>query len=82
MHLYQTIQSFLYDQDYFIDLWQQNIHVYGFVDVLTLEEKQICLQLPHFALELLGNDFRVLKLTKNEILIQGTLESLRVLQNG
>ncbi len=81
MHLYKTIQNFLFDQDYFVDLWQKKIHVYGFQDIITLEEQKIVLSFPNFQLFFLGTDFRVLKLSKNEILIEGNLESLQV-QDG
>lgn len=77
MHLYKIIKNFLFDQDYFIDVWQNNIHIYGFLDILCLQEKKALFHLEKFDIELTGEDFRVLKLTKNEILIQGKLESMR-----
>ena len=77
MHLYKIIKNFLFDQDYFIDIWQNNIHIYGFLDILCLQEKKAFFHLEKFDIELTGEDFRVLKLTKNEILIQGKLESMR-----
>lgn len=79
MHLYKTIKNFLFDQEYFIDLWGNNIHVYGFLDILTLQENKASFRLEKFEVEFLGENFRVLKLTKNEILLQGTLKEMRVL---
>lgn len=79
MHLYKTMKNFLFDQDYFIDLWGQNIHVYGFTDILTLNDTIISLQLEQFRLDIHGQDFRVLKLTKKEILISGTLTEMKVI---
>ncbi len=78
MHLYKTMKSFLFDQDYFIDLWEDYIHVFGIVDILLLEEKNISLVLEKFTLTLEGFHFRVLKLTKNEILVKGVLEKASV----
>jgi len=37
------MRSFLLDQDYYIDMWGNFIHVYGLVDIETLGEKQITL---------------------------------------
>lgn len=79
MHLYKTIKNFLFDQEYFIDLWGNHIHVYGFLDILTLQENKASFHLDKFDVEFLGENFRVLKLTKNEILLQGTLKEMRVL---
>ena len=72
------MKNFLFDQDYFIDVWRDYTHVYGIVDIDILTEKTIVLLLEAFQLILKGNSFRVLKLTKNEILIQGVLESFEV----
>ncbi len=80
MHLYKTIKNFLYDQDYFIDLWKDCIHVYGIVDMDTLKESKIVLTLEKFKIQLLGENFRVLKLTKNEILIQGSILEMKVIK--
>ena len=77
MHLYKTIKNFLFDQEYFIDLWQNNIHIYGLLDILSLQEEKAGFDFERFDVELVGKDFRVLKLTKNEILIQGELREMR-----
>ena len=59
MHLYKTLKSFLYDQDYFVDLWKNCLHVYGIVDIDTLKEQKIVLTLEKFKLEINGENFRV-----------------------
>ncbi len=80
MHLYKTMKSFLFDKDYFIDVWDKCIHVFGFIDIDVLEEQKISLVLEHFKIEILGQDFRVLKLTKKEILIEGNLNTIKVIR--
>ena len=78
MHLYKTLKSFLYDKDYFVDLWKNCLHVYGIVDIDTLKEQKIVLTLEKFKLEINGENFRVLKLSKKEILIQGEVSEMKV----
>ena len=78
MHLYKTLKSFLYDQDYFVDLWKDCLHVYGIVDIDTLKKQKIVLTLEKFKLEINGENFRVLKLSKKEILIQGEVSEMKV----
>ena len=80
MHLYKTLKSFLYDQDYFVDLWKDCLHVYGIVDIDTKKKKKIVLTLEKFKLEINGENFRVLKLSKKEILIQGEVSEMKVLR--
>ena len=80
MHLYKTIKNFLYDQESFVSFFDKYIHVYGFSDIETLLENKIILHFSSHKLLFTGNDFRVLKLTKNEILVQGTLIEMKVLK--
>ena len=79
MHIYKTIKNFLLDQDYYIDLWQENIHIYGFQKIDVLQENRAVFVLEKLSLEILGNNFRVLKLTNKEILLQGSLKEMRKL---
>ena len=76
MHIYKTIKNFLLDQDYYIDLWQENIHIYGFQKIDVLQENRAVFVLEKFTL---GKNFRVLKLTNKEILLQGSLKEMRKL---
>ncbi len=78
MNLYQTMQKFLLDKNYYLDIWDTYIHVYNFIDIETLNEKLIVLNMENFKLEITGEDFRVLKLTKKEILIEGILNNVRI----
>lgn len=78
MHLYKTMKNFLFDQEYFIDIWEDYIHVFGIIDIELLEEYKIILVLEKFSFIIEGLQFRVLKLTKNEILVQGVLEKVMV----
>ena len=79
MHIYKTINNFLLDQNYYIDLWQENIHIYGFQKIDVLQENRAVFVLEKFTLEILGKNFRVLKLTNKEILLQGSLKEMRIL---
>ena len=79
MHIYKTIKNFLLDQEYLIDLWQENVHIYGFKKIDVLQENRAVFVLEKFSLEILGKDFRVLKLTNKEILLQGSLKEMRIL---
>ena len=77
MHIYKTIKNFLLDQNYFIDLWQDNIHIYGFTKIEVLQETKAIFNIEDFKLEIIGTNFRVLKLTNKEILLQGSILEMR-----
>ena len=37
MHLFKTLQNFLFDKEYFLSMWENYIHVYGFLSVEELK---------------------------------------------
>ncbi len=78
MHLYKTMKNFLLDQDYYIDIFQDFIHVFNYIDILKLEETKVILDMPNFNLEIKGQDLVVKRLEKKEILIQGTIEGVNL----
>ncbi len=73
MHLYKTMQNFLFDTDYSIAIFESKIHVFNYVDILKLTDNQIVLAMSGFTLHLDGENLRVKQLQKREILIEGTL---------
>ncbi|MBR1749127.1 MAG: YabP/YqfC family sporulation protein [Bacilli bacterium] len=79
MHLYKTIKTFLFDKEYFVNVFDSHIHLYGFLQVLSLQEEEASLRFPEFLLQIKGQNFRVLKLTKNELLIQGKISEMKFL---
>lgn len=81
MHLYKTMRSFLLDFDYYIDIYEQNIHVFNYVDILKLNDHEIKLAMPSFVIEITGHDFSVKRLEKREILLEGVLEDMRFKRN-
>lgn len=81
MHLYKTMKNFLLDFNYYIDIYEQNIHVFNYVDILKLNDREIRLAMPGFILEITGHDFSVKRLEKREILLEGVLENVRFKRN-
>ena len=77
MHLYKTMRNFLLDYDYYIDLYEKNIHVFNYIDIVKLTDTEIILTLPSFSLVLKGENFVVKRLEKREILVEGFLEDMR-----
>ena len=76
MYLTNRVRDFLIEQNYYIDLYENHIHVFQYVDVIKLQTEEVILQMDGFQLKLLGSDFRVKKLESHEILICGNLERL------
>ena len=74
------MKTFLFDQESYIDFWKNYIHLYGFCDMEELMDTKASFIFKEFQICIKGKDFRVLKLTKNEILIEGILEEMKVIR--
>lgn len=80
MRIYKNIKNFLYDQEYFIDIFNNLIHVYYYEKIIHLASDLITLKLNTFTLEITGKDLVVKQMDKKEILIQGIIDNLRFIR--
>jgi len=76
MRLTNQVRKFLVEEAYYIDIYDQHIHVFHYIDILKLQDNHIILQMDGFVLNLEGRNFRVKQLENQEILIRGDLERL------
>ncbi len=56
MQLVNRVRNFLIDDDYYIDLYENFIHVFSYEDILQLRENEVVLQMNSFQL-VLGKSF-------------------------
>lgn len=71
------MKNFLMDFNYYIDIYEEKIHVFNYIDIEKLTDTEIILTMPSFTLTIKGISFVVKRLEKREILIEGTLEDVR-----
>lgn len=72
------MKNFLMDFNYYIDIYEEKIHVFNYIDIEKLTDTEIILTMPSFTLTIKGISFVVKRLEKREILIEGTLEDVRI----
>ena len=77
MHIIKNMKNFLLDQDYYIDIFGEYIHVYRYLDLKHLSENKIELGMNHFNLEITGKNLLVVGMDHEEILIKGVIEQVR-----
>lgn len=73
MRLTNQVRSFLIDRDYYVDIYENKIHVFHYIDILKLHDEEIILQMENFKIRFKGTEFRVQKLVNGEILVSGKL---------
>lgn len=77
MRIMKNLQNFLLDQDYYIDIFNNCLHVYYYEELKTLSEQQIELKLKEFVLIIDGDNLIVSAMDNHEILIKGIINSMR-----
>lgn len=77
MRIIKNLQNFLMDQDYYIDIFNNCLHVYYYESLLSLSETLIELKLKEFILSIEGKDLIVSKMDNHEILVKGLISNVR-----
>lgn len=77
MRIMKNLQNFLYDQEYFIDIFQNCLHVYYYEDLLSLSDTLIELKLKEFILVIEGENLSISSMDKHEMLMKGKINSMR-----
>ncbi len=76
MHIKDSLINFLYDKKFFINIYDNFIHVFNFNEISCLSSNIICLQFDGFDLEIKGNDLFITKLIHKEMLIKGQIKNV------
>ncbi len=80
MRIVKNLQNFLMDQDYYIDIFNNFLHVYYYETLISLSETLIELKLKEFVLAIEGKDLIVSKMDNHEILIKGLINNVRFIR--
>ena len=80
MRIIKNLKNFLLDQDYYIDIFNNCIHVYYYEELITLTDTLIELKLKEFNLIIEGNNMIISNMDNHEILIKGLINSMRFIR--
>ncbi len=78
MHIKDNLINFLYDKEYFISIYDDYIHVFNYLELISLTSKLIILKLNKFNLEIKGDNLFITKMMINEILIKGVIKNVGI----
>ena len=77
MRIMKNLQNFLYDQEYFIDIFKNCLHVYYYEELLSLSDTLIELKLKEFILVIEGENLSISSMDKHEMLMKGKINNMR-----
>ncbi len=78
MHLKDTLVNFICEQNYYFSFYNNSCYLYNYKKVIAINENQTIFQFDGFHLDISGRDFSVEKMTKQEILIKGIIEDIKI----
>ena len=73
MHIKENLINFLYDKNYFINIYDEYIHIFNYRELISLSSKKIILKMESFKININGTDLFITKMLPNEILIKGNI---------
>ncbi len=73
MHMKDNLINFLYDKKYFINIYDEFIHVFNYQELVSLSSKKIVLKMETFKIEVTGDNLFITRMLPNEILIKGII---------
>lgn len=78
MKMVDNIKTFLYDREYFISLFDNNVHVFNYLEVRNFTENEIVLNMENFRLAIKGKRLKITKMENREIIINGDIENIGI----
>lgn len=76
MHMKDNLINFLYDKKYFINIYDEYIHIFNYQELVSLSSEKIVLKLETFKLNIMGSVLFITKMLPNEILIKGKVSKV------
>ena len=73
MNIVNNIKEFLYNKQYFINFYENNIHLYNFQEIESISSGEINVKFAQFRMIITGLNFVVARLENNEMLIKGKI---------
>lgn len=80
MRIIKNLQNFLMDQDYYIDIFNNCLHVYYYLSLTHISDTLIELKLKEFSLVIEGKELVVNAMDNHEILIKGIINDVRFIR--
>jgi len=80
MRVIENIKTFLYDKKYSINIYENNIHIYNYLDLVELTDTRITLKVEEFDLQITGEGLHVARMAERELIVKGTLHDVRFIR--
>lgn len=74
----ENLKDFLKNEAYRVSLVPSGVHILNYKRIIDINDKSVIISLKNVSVTIKGNNLRLIKLDKNEILINGKVERLEI----
>ena len=74
----ENLKDFLKNEAYRVSLVPRPQHILNYKRIIDINDKSVIISLKNVSVTIKGNNLRLIKLDKNEILINGKVERLEI----
>ena len=78
MNIRNNITNYLFDKEYVICTYEDYIYIFNYNYLDSFNSKRITIRIPKKQVVINGEDLKIVKITKEEILINGIIRGLLI----
>lgn len=77
MKMINNIREFLEDKKYYIDIYDNKLHIFNYKKLIKLSDTEMIIEIENFLLKINGINLKIIQMEKQELLIVGSVENMR-----
>ncbi len=81
MNIRNNIINYLYDKDYIITMYENSLYIFNYKRLFDFNDTKITVTLNDREINIHGTSLSIVKMTKEELLINGTIKNIEVKSN-
>lgn len=76
MNIFNNMKSFLYEQNYSINLYNNKLYIFNYILLPKFNDKEINVKFEKFNIAITGKNLKITKMEKKELLIEGIINNI------
>lgn len=76
MNIRDNIMNYLCDRDYCLCIYDDYLYIFNYRYLNSFDDKRILISLKGRVIEIYGSNLLIVRITKEELLIRGTIERI------
>lgn len=77
LHINENLKNFIYDLNNYIAIYDNSLYAFNYQDLMHISKTNIILRFNNYKIEIEGINFKINKMTKQELKIVGKINNMR-----